>query len=452
MTAPTGLTRVTVNAPHRRLDVALPDHAPLAELLPELLRQAGSGLADVGQAHGGWVLRRIDGVALTVGAGLHTQGVRDGAVLHLVPARTSWPELEYDDVVEAIAGAARRHGRGWDGAATRVTALAVAGLAALLGAVALLRTPEPSGFVALGAAAVLLLAGVLASRAYGDGVAGTALAGYALPFAALGGLGLLDDGGGRFTAAHLLLAGVAVLLVAALGALGVGRTLSLFVAATVVGLAGVLGAVAATWATPAGAAAVVLAVLVTGVLAVPVLAVRLGELPVPVPTPVLPGREEPPHPGRDAIFAAVVRADQLLTGGLIGVAAGAACADIWLARSGGVGGRVLVGVAGGALLLRARVFPALRHRLPLLLSGVAAGALLLSAVPLTGRVAGPALLAGLVLAALALAFVSAAYQRREPGPYLGRAADILDALCVLSVLPAACAVLGLYGRMRGIAG
>ncbi len=169
MTDLDGLARVTVSAPARRVDVALPEHAPLAELLPELLRHAGDGLADVGQAHGGWVLRRTDGVALSVAAGLATQGVRDGAVLHLVPARTSWPELEYDDVVDAIAAGARRYGRGWDGTVTRATALALGAVAALLGLVELIRAARPGATapVALAATVLLLFAGALASRAYG---------------------------------------------------------------------------------------------------------------------------------------------------------------------------------------------------------------------------------------------------------------------------------------------
>ena len=43
-----GLARVTISAPSRRIDVALPEHVPLAELLPEVLRHAGEGLADDG--------------------------------------------------------------------------------------------------------------------------------------------------------------------------------------------------------------------------------------------------------------------------------------------------------------------------------------------------------------------------------------------------------------------
>jgi type VII secretion integral membrane protein EccD len=307
-----------------------------------------------------------------------------------------------------------------------------------------------SGVLALAAALVLLLAGVVASRAYGDGVAGAALAGYALPYAALGGLTVLADGQPRLSGPHLLVAAVAVLLGAVAGAVGVGAVLRLFVAAGLVGLAGVLGAVVDVWATPAGAAAVVLAVLVTGVLAVPLLAVRLGRLPVPVPTPVRVGVPAPAQPDRDRVFAAVVRADELLTGLLAGVAAGAVLADLWLVRSGGAGGRVLVGVAGGALLLRARVFPALRHRLPLLLAGAGAATALVAAVP--AGAATVAVVAALVLAVPLLVLAGSVYRRRTPGPYLGRGADLLDALCVLSVIPAACAVIGLYGLLRNLTG
>ncbi|MEV6970770.1 EsaB/YukD family protein, partial [Hamadaea sp. NPDC051192] len=98
-----GLARVTINTPHRRVDVALPEQIAIAEILPELLQHAGEGFADEGERHGGWVLRRADGTSLAGDRSLHQQNVRDGQVLHLVPARADWPELEYDDVVEAIA-------------------------------------------------------------------------------------------------------------------------------------------------------------------------------------------------------------------------------------------------------------------------------------------------------------------------------------------------------------
>jgi hypothetical protein len=42
----------------------------------------------------------------------------------------------------------------------------------------------------------------------------------------------------------------------------------------------------------------------------------------------------------------------------------------------------------------------------------------------------------------------ATYSGRAPSPYLGRAADMLDTLIVISVIPVACAVIGLYAAAR----
>jgi hypothetical protein len=109
-----------------------------------------------------------------------------------------------------------------------------------------------------------------------------------------------------------------------------------------------------------------------------------------------------------------------------------------------------VAVCSAGFLLRARLFPAVRQRLPLLVSGAGPAAILAVALLATA----PRLVAagGLVGLALLAVVTGTAYGRRAPGPYLGRAADILDALCVVAVIPIACAVLGLYGRMRGLVG
>ncbi len=74
MSMSTGLARVTISAPQRRVDVALPEQTPLAELLPEVLRHAGEGLADDGEEHGGWVLRRADGAVLATARPLAVAG------------------------------------------------------------------------------------------------------------------------------------------------------------------------------------------------------------------------------------------------------------------------------------------------------------------------------------------------------------------------------------------
>jgi hypothetical protein len=53
---------------------------------------------------------------------------------------------------------------------------------------------------------------------------------------------------------------------------------------------------------------------------------------------------------------------------------------------------------------------------------------------------------------VAVAAAGARYRQRPPSPYLGRAADVVDTLCLVSVIPIAAAVLGLYAQLRGLGG
>jgi len=462
----TGLTRVTVASPQRRVDVALPDGVPLAELLPELLQRSGDDLADSGEQHGGWVLRRVDGAGLPETQTLVEAGVSDGELLHLVPARTDWPELEYDDVVEAIAAGARRLGPPWTGDATRDAAVAVAGfvvVVALAGPLGARLTG--GGAVALGVAAVLLAAGVLAARAYGEPLIGAALAGYALPFAFLGGLRILDAGtgagfdagtrgAGPLTAPHLLVGGVALVLWSVAGAVGVARGLRIFVAGAAAGVLVALGALLGLGTGVERAAAVLMVVAVLGVTLAPPLAARLGRLPLPVVTPPTATADgaDPGRPHRGRVLAAVARSDEMLTGLLAGCGLGAVGAALAL-RSAGGAGVLLIGVAGAALLLRARLFVTVRQRVPLLAAGLATLAALpagdLAPASGAGRVVTGVVLVGVVLV---VAAAGARYRRQPPSPYLGRAAELLETLCLVSVIPIGCAVLGLYAAVRGLSG
>jgi type VII secretion integral membrane protein EccD len=479
-----GLARVTISAPQRRVDVALPEHVPLVELLPELLSHSGEGLADDGERHGGWLLRRADGAVLTPAQGLFPQGVRDGEVLHLVPARAEWPELEYDDVVEAIADGARRRGAAWSPGATRTATLYGAAVLLTAGIVAVLRGGTAwtfGAYVALGIAVLLTLAAVTASRAYGNAVAGGALGGFALPYAGLGGALLVADDLGRAAAGggapvvgpvawlgapQLLVGSVAVLLVSVLGAAGVAAGLRVFAAGVTVGLLGALAGLAGFVFSTEGAAAVLMAALVCGIGVLPLLAIRFGKLPVPPIT--LPTGEESEgftagrptaldaareRPDRSRVFAAVARTEELLSGMLTGHAILFVCSAIVLVPIGGTSARVLVAVAAVALLLRSRLFITVRQRVPVLVAGL--GGLSVLAVALVFE-AGEAGLLGLVAAAVLVALVvtvaGATYANRPPSPYMGRLADVVDVLTVVSVVPVACAVLDLYSRVRGLSG
>lgn len=464
-----GLARITVSGPQRRVDLALPEQVPLVELLPELLRHVGDGLADDGERHGGWLLRRTDGSPLRPGQALRQQGVRDGEVLHLVPADAYWPELEYDDVVDVIAEGARRSGAVWSSAATRATALAAAGLPLAVGLFAVLRDGPgwvAKPFTALGVAVMLVAAGVVASRAYADSRAGGVLAGWAMPYAFSGGA-LLVASGDRVGAlgpvdwlgAPEALAGSVVLLAAAvLGAVGVAGAFRIFAAGITVGALGALTALAGFVLPARGAVALLSSALICGIGLLPLLAIRLGRLPMPAvglpegPVADTNGNEAARYrPGRSEVFAAVARSEELLAGMLIGHAVLATLTVLLLMIAGGVAAALLALITAVALLLRARVFVSPRQRVPMLAAGLAG--LGIVGVDLVWA-ARPAALIGFAATGLflALLIVTAgnSYARRPPTPYLARAADILDTTLLVSVVPVACAVLDLYDRARGL--
>ena len=464
MPAPTsGLARVTIRAPRRRLDLAIPHQVPLAELLPEVLRRAGeAGPEFDGSAApaGGWILRRGDGGSLHGDTALAHQGVRDGDVLYLVPRNMTWPEPEYDDVIEEIAANAKQHGRIWDAAATRTFSLVAAGLVLLTG-LGVLVAVGPDRVVpalaAAGVAGVLLVIGALLSRALGDGVAGAAAGGMALPYAAVA--GVLFAGGDQATlllgADQLLVGACSLLLASVVGAIAVGHGLRVFAAGVTAGVVGVVGASLGYVVHAPGAAAILVVVLVAGIGLAPLLAVRLGRLPLPVVSSSVEVIATESRPARPAVLAAVVRADEMLAGSLLGISIVAVGCVAVLTRTAGISGPLLGGLASGALLLRARLFPSVAARLPMLTGGLIGLALTAAAVAASSTSATR--LIGVALAVLAvvalLGTAATAHRRRGDGsPYLGRIADILDITAVVALAPVACAVLNLYTWVRNLAG
>ena len=459
--APSGpsLARVTIAAPTRRLDLALPDNMLVGELLPYLLRHAEGALGEPSERYGGWVLRRATGTTLEPGRNLASQGVRDGELLHLNPAREDWPELAYDDVVEVIAGGSRRAARSWSSAATRRCGLAVTAAALLLGLAGLAATGPAwvlPGVAALVVSLALSVLGILLSRAFGDAGAGAVVAAAGLPWAFAGGAWLLTpDDAGAFGVgvAGLVLGSSALLVVSVIGHAGVAGLTRLFVAGIAAGLTGLLAAMLAlAGMSGPGAAAVALTAAIGLLPAYPVLAGWIGRLPFPQ----LPNRAEEilkdeKLPRREDVFAAVVRASEVLTGLILSAAICSVVAMVWLARTAPTRSAVLLMIAAvAALLLRARLLPTPQQRVPLLAAGL---------VGLVGLGAGPALAAdrsGLALIAVAAVIVAVAlpaaliYSRRPPSPYLGRAADILDIIAIMALIPLACAVIGVFDDIRGL--
>jgi type VII secretion integral membrane protein EccD len=454
-----GLVRVTVAAPARRVDLTLPERSPIAELLPGLLQHAGEHLADQGVPNGGWVLRRPDGTVLGGASTLATHRVLDGEVLNLVPARTEWPELEYDDLVAAIAAGAERASSAWDPRHTRRAGLVAGATGTLLALVAVAFAgppwPGPAAW-ALGAALLLLIAGTALARAMGDAGAGSVLAAAALPFAFAGG-GLLFAGDRPLTglgAPQLIAAGAALLLAAVLGLLGVVDRPALFIAGSTSGLLAVIGGWLATMDTfgTTGAAAVVAgSALAFSPLLAP-LSIRAARMPIPVlPRGTADLLRDEPMPSRAAVYATVVRADGLLTGLVCGAVIAAVPSLLLLVRDGGTSALVLAILLTAGFTLRARLHPVLAQRVAWLLAA-GSGATALTLGPLLA--AGPLTVAGPVLFGLSTLLVVIGLRRstKASSPRWGRYAELLEMALVLAVVPVVCAVLGLYGYLRGLGG
>jgi type VII secretion integral membrane protein EccD len=437
------LTCVTVDAGGRRLDVCVPGHAPVADLLPDLLRRAAPAGSQDGGPAGAWRLGRLDGRAVAADLGLAEQGVTDGTVLYLVPGSVEWPHWECDDVVEVVAATATA-GRTWGRVESRVASLLAGGLC-LTGALVAGLPTAPGHPAPPVAAATLtaLLAGLaaLAGRA-GDRAAATVLSGAGAAFAAAGGL-LLAQGPAP---ARLACAAAALALYA--GALAAGtRRLDGSVAGT--GLLAALALAAAGLAVPLGARGAAVGVLClcsAGVAALPAVAVRLARIPLPVPG-AGPAREP-------AVAAAVRRADTILTGLLAAAALAGGAAGLMLLRDAVAGGRPaatagLLAVAGAVPLLRSRGLAAVRHRVPPVLAGAAgvaaAGWFLL-------RPGGDVAAAGLVASGLLLVAVGSGYRRPVRSPYAEQALDLAAAGASLALVPAAAAALGLFDRLAALAG
>ena len=454
-----GLARATVAAPRRRIDLALPEDVPVAEILPGLLAHAGEELADEGVGHGGWMLRRPDGTPLGHTRTLSSHRVRDGEVLHLVPRRVEWPELDYDDLVDAIATGSRRRAARWSRRHTRQAGLAVGCAAVLLALAAVAGSGPDWGPAArwlLGQAALLLVAGIVLSRVAGDSGAGAVVGLLALPYAVAG--GALAQAGDRpltaLEAPQVLLAAALLLCAGLVGYAAIADATWLFAGGICVGLLGVVGALlSGTWHLPAyQVAAVLVGLLLPFSPAFPSLAIRLGRVPLPaLPTSTADLVRDEPQPPRPAVYTAVARADALLTGMLLGAAVVSAAGLVLLVRSDSAAGRLLALVATVGFLLRSRLYPIIRQRVPLLLAGLTGLTALLLGLGLA-RPGGQLTAAGSGLLALGGAAIACGlvYSRRAPSPYLGRSAEIFELLVILSVLPLACSVLGLYGRLRGL--
>ncbi|NHC44041.1 type VII secretion integral membrane protein EccD [Motilibacter aurantiacus] len=462
------MARVTVVAPHTRVDLALPHAATLAELLPALLRVTGEDLAGDARPGGDWSLARFAEPPLDPGRTFEALALRDGELLYLSPRAQQQPAPVFDDVVDAVASAAGDPLRRWGPRASRLAGL-LAAVALLAGAafVASYAATDGAASTAVtatataaagGAALVLVLVAAVLSRAFGDAAAGGAAAGSGAVAAAAAGVAAAVTAGapgdGR---AALACAGGSVAFSAALGALAVGDFGPAFAAVAVLaagGAAAALGTVALD-ASTASAAAVTAALALALQPVLPALALRLARLPLPRLPADLTGaaRDDDALAGVDTVHRAAA-ASRFLAALVVALGVLLAASGVLLAIEDSVAARWLGGIVAVAAVLRSRTHAGTLERGALLLAGAVPAAVLVArlvadAAPATRVAAGAATL---FVAGLVALWATLATRGLEPSPYWWRALDLLELAALVAVLPVLLAVTGSYGYVRGLGG
>jgi type VII secretion integral membrane protein EccD len=460
--AAAGLCRLTVRAPSKAIDLAVPADVPVADLLPAVLGYGGDDLGEAGLEHEGWVLQRLGEAPLDQEATLESLGLRDGDTVYLRPRTEALPEVRLDDIVDGISTTMKESPHGWSPQASRRLLRGLT-LVALIGALVIIALPGGSAVqreITAGAFALLLLAGAAAaSRAVGDAAAAAllgamvgpylVLAGWLLPGGSLSGPDHYQTLGARLLAASAAEAGASVLALAVVAAYT-----ALFVGATVFALAGALGGVLLMVADmpPEHAASIVALVAVIFGAFVPSLSFRLSGLrtpPLPTNAEQLQEGIEPRSPS--AVAARAVIADTWMTAMYATVGLTSALCLTALAHNDRLSQLMMAFALSLLLVLHSRGLGNVWQRLSLVAPGVW-GAAMMIAVHVAGVDPGGRTLpaVGVASAAAALLISGWVVPGRRLVPYWGRAAEILHSLVAVSLLPLALWVLGVYSELRAI--
>ncbi|QUQ72227.1 type VII secretion integral membrane protein EccD [Kutzneria sp. CA-103260] len=446
--------RITVVTPRARVDVALPVQSTLAELVPQLVRLSGAE----GQAspdNPGWVLSRLGDSPFPPGLTVAAIGLRDGEVLHLSPRERQVVPLLFDDVVDAIASVAGTKTGAWAGNIARRCAQ-LAAVVALLGAAVLLAAglsgtwfaPAACGVFAL----VLLFSGGALARAYGDSGSGVACAAAGVGPALLAGLTAVPPFQASLEVASIAAGLAATTGYGVLAAVLLSDRLPWFGGlAVAAGFGTVATAFVLLSGVPVAGPAAVLAAVVTALAALaPMLALRLGKLPLPrVPADIDSFRaEEEPTLGPDVIDQ-TANAERILTGLLAALALAAVGGVFALLADDSPWSAALSGVLGLVWLLRSRSYAGTAQRLVLLLAGLAMLGRL-GAWLITWQHGVLVAVAVLIVAAILCLAHATRVRRGHRSPYWSRMMDIAEFLGLIAIVPLVGAVLNVYVVVRGM--
>ncbi|MFC4330809.1 type VII secretion integral membrane protein EccD [Streptomyces andamanensis] len=459
-----GLCRLTVRAPEKTLDLAVPADVPIADLLPVIATHAGEDLAEQGLDHGGWSLQRIGGSPLDLEGTPASLELREGETLLLRPRRQELPPVRYDSLLEAVSAAVRALPHAWTPEVSRWV-LRTLMAAALLGCLVLLATSGAAGsdraVLAAGAALLALSGAGSAARVLDDRPGGVLLGLFGAAFLSVAGLlltggGRPGDGAARTAGAHLLAAGAAGAVGLVLATAMVAGYPVVFAAAGVLCLAAVFGGgvmFGLDVSFPQAASAVAVGVVVLGAF-VPMLSFSLAGLRLP-PLPTNPEQLqegiEPRTEGDVAAGAAAV--DRWMTGlyGAVGLVCLVCLAA--MAQRPGTAETVTSLLLSVLLALHARNLGTSWQRIALVLPA-GLGSLLLTVESARAHGTGGELLGtAVLLTAAALAGVVCwTVPGRRLLPHWGRAGDLLQSAAALALLPTTLWVLDVYRRLRGLNG
>ncbi|MGW2424148.1 type VII secretion integral membrane protein EccD [Streptomyces sp. NPDC001709] len=475
-----GFCRVTIVAPDSRIDVALPDDIPVADIYPEILRLSRQSPAE--GAPVGYHLVRRDGTVLDSARSFAAQRILDGELLTLRPFSESLPPAVFDDVSEAVASAVTRHRTLWGGDLTRAAGLAGAGvLSTLLAFVAWNADPRHDmhslpGILAGVSGVLLVVFAAVRGRVYDDRGSATALGLGALPNVGVAGSGLLSLAHGQgIGKLQFLLACAAVLLASVILTLctpGGDAPFVAFVVASAIGLITVFTAILVHW-TPKEIAALCAPVAVAGLAFLPGLSMRFARLPIGF---------DPPNSAQSSVYgtetavqepvdirrieAQARRGHEILVGLVGGCALTALASCAVLGFSDDVWAQLLACATAVALLMRAQLFRYTGQVAPLLAAGLGSLVLLglgLALNPphsvlreaLTGDRSGLDIRAIWLTAAIAagaalVAALGLIVPRQGLSPFWGRFLEIIEGFVLLTLVPLALAVFDVYATARAM--
>ncbi|MBZ4319706.1 type VII secretion integral membrane protein EccD [Streptomyces sp. SCA2-4] len=440
--APGRLSRVTLVAEHRRVDVVLPADEPIGRLLPDVLRLLGDRVIDPPAARH---LVTVDGTLLPQEGSLADADVADGAILRLVRIEDAPSAPVVHDVTDEVADDLGIRAWRW-GPTPRDWTAGVA--AAVLAAVAALFAWGSAGAAAVapplaGAAVLAALLGAMAA-ARGGRPLGTTLV---LVAGEVGTLAVWAAADGRGWSWEVRLAAVAAVWAWTLVLLGLPKA--------PLGRGGLIGAGAVVVATGVweGAALVQHDVARVGCVLVVVSAVALGALPrAALMAAGLTALDDRRAGGASVSRYEVRTALAAAHRGLV-LATAAVAASVTAGGLVAVTGRfspwstALTGVAALVLVSRARAFP-LVPEVVVLLAG--ASVLVVRLVLLWhDEAGGPSY--GPVAALAALALVPLGVLAVRPPEHvrvrLRRATDVAETLGLVALFPLAVGEFGVFERL-----